>query len=72
MVKNLSCWLLLAVVAMVLVSPAGGWAAQSVPGVTKTTIRIGGPMLITGPIAVLGTAAADGLSVYWKWVNEQG
>lgn len=29
-------------------------------------------MLITGPIAVLGTAAADGLSVYWKWVNDQG
>lgn len=29
-------------------------------------------MLITGPIAVLGTAAADGLGVYWKWVNDQG
>ena len=45
---------------------------SNAPGVTDTTVKIGGPMLITGPIAKLGTAAADGLAIYWKWVNDQG
>jgi len=48
------------------------FAADKVPGITDKTIKIGGPMLITGPIAKLGTAAADGLAIYWKWVNDQG
>ncbi|MBW2087219.1 MAG: ABC transporter substrate-binding protein, partial [Deltaproteobacteria bacterium] len=47
-------------------------AKTEVPGVTNKIIKIGGPMLITGPIAKLGTAAADGLAIYWKWVNDQG
>lgn len=46
--------------------------AADVPGVSDTSIKIGGPMLITGPIAVLGTAAAAGLEVYWEWLNGQG
>ncbi len=46
--------------------------AAGVPGVTDNEIKIGGPMLITGPAAVLGTAAADGLAIYWKRFNDQG
>lgn len=72
MMKNYISWFFLALLALVLVTPVGVGAAESVPGVTETSIRIGGPMLITGPIAVLGTAAADGLNVYWKWINDQG
>jgi len=72
MSKNLLWLPLLGVLVAALVTPVGVLAAESVPGVTDTSIRIGGPMLITGPIAVLGTAAADGLNIYWKWVYDQG
>ncbi len=48
------------------------FARDRVPGVTDKEIKIGGPMLITGPAAKLGTAAADGLCIYWKWFNDQG
>lgn len=41
-------------------------------GVTDTTIKIGGVMLITGPIAQYGTAAADGIIIYIKYINEMG
>jgi branched-chain amino acid transport system substrate-binding protein len=62
----------MAVMALVLGACLAPSVAADVPGVTDTSIKIGGPMLITGPIAVLGTAAADGLGIYWKWLNDQG
>ncbi len=62
----------LAVFALVLGACLTPVVAGEVPGVTDDEVKIGGPMLITGPIAVLGTAAADGLAVYWKWLNDQG
>ncbi|MEJ2718763.1 MAG: ABC transporter substrate-binding protein [Deltaproteobacteria bacterium] len=62
----------MAVTALVLAACLGPSVAAGVPGVTDKTVTIGGPMLITGPIAVLGTAAADGLAIYWKWVNDEG
>ena len=60
----------MALSAFVLSGALGAWAGA--PGVTDDSIRIGGPMLITGPIAKLGTAAADGLGIYWKMLNDQG
>jgi len=60
------------VVTILLGLMTSAFAGSEVRGVTDTTVKIGGPMLITGPIAKLGTAAADGLSIYWKWVNDQG
>jgi len=41
-------------------------------GVTDSTVKIGGVMLITGPIARYGTAAADGIALYCKYINEMG
>ncbi|MBW1941962.1 MAG: ABC transporter substrate-binding protein [Deltaproteobacteria bacterium] len=73
MKKTRVCLFGVALAAVIFMAWAPGTAAgDKVTGVTDKTIKIGGPMLITGPIAKLGTAAADGLNIYWKWLNDQG
>jgi len=64
-------WVLTTIIAVVLAALIALPVAAEVPGVSDKSVKIGGPMLITGPIAVLGTAAAAGLEIYWQWLNDK-
>lgn len=58
------------------VSLAGAWgtsmAASGAPGVTNDQIVIGCISPLTGPIAMVGVAIADGAKDYFNYINEQG
>ena len=59
----------MAVAACALLAPAA--LAGSQPGVTSTTITIGGTAPITGPAALFGSVA-NGADAYFKYVNAHG
>src|SRR5205814_1907276 len=59
---------LLAALALVPTALAGGAAT---PGVTATTITIGGTVPITGPAALFGSIGR-GADAYFKYVNARG
>ena len=58
----------MAVAASRLLAPAA--LAGSQPGVTSTTITIGGTAPITGPAALFGSVA-NGADAYFKYVNDR-
>jgi branched-chain amino acid transport system substrate-binding protein len=60
----------IAVVAAVAVTAAGG-AVQAEPGITATSITIGGTHPITGPASLYKTISAAE-SAYFAYVNDQG
>src|SRR5947208_16973077 len=60
----------IALIAAVAVSAAGG-AVKADPGVTATSITIGGTHPITGPASVYKTISAAE-SAYFAYVNAQG
>ncbi|MGZ4290126.1 MAG: ABC transporter substrate-binding protein [Gaiellaceae bacterium] len=57
--------------AAILAALAPAALAGSTPGVTATTITIGGTVPITGPAALFGSVA-HGADAYFKYVNAQG
>lgn len=48
-----------------------GCSAKPV-GVTKTEITVGTPLAVSGPYAVVGVPFLDGISSYFKMINDQG
>jgi ABC-type branched-subunit amino acid transport system substrate-binding protein len=60
---------LAALAAAALLTPAA--LAGGAPGVTSTTITIGGTVPITGPAALFGSVAR-GADAYFKYVNARG
>jgi len=42
------------------------------PGITKTTIKIGSNMILTGPAAFWGQGSDKGARAYYKSINDQG
>ena len=42
------------------------------PGVTKTTIKLGSNMILTGPAAFWGQGSDKGVRAYYRFVNDQG
>src|SRR3954454_4759236 len=60
----------IALIAAVAVSAAGG-AVKADPGITASSITIGGTHLITGPGSLYKTISAAE-SAYFAYVNDQG
>src|SRR3954447_2001958 len=60
----------IALIAAVAVSAAGG-AVQADPGITATSVTIGGTHPITGPASLYKTISAAE-SAYFAYVNDQG
>jgi ABC-type branched-subunit amino acid transport system substrate-binding protein len=61
---------LLAAVALVLAAAAGG-SLQADPGVTPTTIVLGGTVPLSGEAAAFG-AVGPGAKAYFDYVNAKG
>jgi branched-chain amino acid transport system substrate-binding protein len=63
---------LVAVLAVALpVASAGPRRQAADPGVTATSVLLGGTVPLSGPAAAFGSVAA-GAQAYFKWVNAQG
>src|SRR2546429_4589884 len=60
---------LVALAAASILAPAA--LAGGAPGVTPTTIKIGGTVPITGPAALFGSVGR-GAAAYFKYVNAHG
>jgi branched-chain amino acid transport system substrate-binding protein len=52
-------------------SSGGGGSAKADPGITKTTIKLGGSYPFSGPASAYATIA-DGAKTYFKFVNDKG
>lgn len=65
-------------VAVLLVSvgllpgPAMGLVNRAGPGVTKSEIKIGLHMPLTGAAPISSQSAQQGSDVYWKWLRQRG
>ena len=75
-------WLWLVMVAALALVPAacgrdegggggGGGSAESDPGITKTSIKLGGSYPFSGPASAYGTIG-EGAKAYFKFVNAKG
>jgi branched-chain amino acid transport system substrate-binding protein len=68
---------LLALLALVLVAAGcgrdegGGGAGAADPGITDTSIKLGGSYPFSGPASAYGTIA-KGANAYFKFINDQG
>jgi branched-chain amino acid transport system substrate-binding protein len=51
-------------------APQGAGATEAVPGVTKTSIKIGGTFPLSG-VASIYAPIARGMETYFKWVNSR-
>ncbi|MCX7271873.1 MAG: ABC transporter substrate-binding protein [Burkholderiales bacterium] len=60
-----------AAAAGVMLALPRGAAAQTLPGVTATEIRIGNTTSLSGPVSALGTIAKS-QAAYFKMISEQG
>ena len=60
-----------AAAAGVMLALPRGAAAQALPGVTATEIRIGNTTSLSGPVSALGTIAKS-QAAYFKMISEQG
>jgi branched-chain amino acid transport system substrate-binding protein len=52
-------------------SGGGGGSAESDPGITKTTIKLGGSYPFSGPASAYGTIG-EGAKAYFKFLNSKG
>jgi branched-chain amino acid transport system substrate-binding protein len=63
--------LALVLLALVAVVPSADAGRHAVPGVTPTTVLLGGTVPLSGPAAAFG-ALAPGANAYFKYVNARG
>lgn len=72
MKKGFAVAMMLSFVLVFTASPGTSEAGSKVPGVTKDQIVIGSISPLTGPIAMVGVAIANGAKDYFDSINEQG
>jgi len=63
---------LLSFALVIILGPGNAIAKSKAPGVTKEEITIGCISPLTGPIAMVGVAIADGAKDYFNYINDQG
>ena len=68
--KKLAAVLCVAAIGIAVAATAGA-ASQDVPGVTPTTITLGGTFPFTGPASLYATIPAAE-NAYYNWVNNHG
>jgi ABC-type branched-subunit amino acid transport system substrate-binding protein len=70
--RTRSVLLTVLVLAAGVVPNAAGGTAERRPGVSRSEIKIGLHMPLTGAAPIASESASQGAEVYWKWLRQRG